>query len=429
MINTPGFTTSAHTLPNGLLVLAREVHHAPIATCWIWYRVGSRHETRGGAGLSHWVEHLLFNGTPRIPKGMIKRLIARYGGISNGFTANDYTAYFATVPSDRIDLVLQIEADRMVNTQFDPDDVEHERKVIIAERAGYENAPTWWLREAVLATAFQIHPYRNPVIGATRDLQAITRDDLERHYQTYYQPQNAVLVLVGDFATGTIMRQVEHAFAGVPVGPPLPPAWPIEPAQQEQRRTVVHRPGPTPYVQLVYHTPDCRHPDFASLLLLDAILSGAKSPSFSTGAPTHCSARLYRALVETQLATIARSSYYPTHDPRLFELIATVQDGCMAATVEAALIGEIERIQQDGVSEMELLTVRKQLRALLAYAGERVASQARLLGMWAMLDSYTRGERLLDELRAVRADDVRQVAQTYLVERHRTIGHFLPAQR
>jgi zinc protease len=429
MIHNPESTTSAHTLPNGLLVLTREVHHAPIATCWVWYRVGSRHEARGGTGLSHWVEHLLFNGTPRIPRGMIKRLIARYGGTSNGFTANDYTAYFATVPADRIDLVLQIEADRMVNTQFDPDDVERERKVIIAEREGHENAPTWWLREAVLATAFQIHPYRNPVIGAKRDLHAITRDDLERHYQTYYQPQNAVLVLVGDFATGTIMRQVEHAFAGVPNGPPLPPARAVEPAQQEERRTVVHRPGPTPYVLLVYHTPDCRHPDFAPLMILDAILSGAKPPSFSNGTQTNRSARLYRVLVETQLAASASSHYFPTYDSRLFELRATVQDGCMGATVEAALIGEIERIQQDGVSELELLTVRKQLRAQLAYAGERVASQAWRLGMWAMLDSYTRGERLLDELRAVRPDDVRQVAQTYLLERDRTIGHFLPTQR
>src|SRR4029078_8494910 len=140
--------------------------------------------------------------------------------------------------------------------------------VSIAERAGHENTPTWWLHEAVLATAFQIHPYRTPVIGAKRDIQAITRDDLERHYQTYYQPQNAVLVLVGDFATDTIMRKVEHAFEGVPGGLPLPSVRTVEPAQQEERRVVVCRPDPVQYVQVVYRTPDCRHPDFAPLMML-----------------------------------------------------------------------------------------------------------------------------------------------------------------
>jgi zinc protease len=429
MIQTSVPTTIAHTLPNGLLVLTREVHSAPIATCWVWYRVGSRHEACGLTGLSHWVEHMLFKGTPSIPRGMIKRLIARHGGSSNGFTSNDYTAYFATVPADRIDPVLWIEADRMVNTCFDPDDVEHERMVITAERERHENAATWWLCEAVLATAFQVHPYRTPVIGAKWDLRAITRDDLEQHYRTYYQPNNAVLVLVGDFATDTIMRKVEYAFAGLPGGPPLPPVRTVEPAQQEERRVVVCRPGPGQYVQVAYRTPDCRHPDFAPLMMLDAILSGAKPPSFSNGTQTNRSARLCRALVETQLAASASSHYFPTYDSRLFELRAAVQDECMAATVEAALITELARIQQDGVSDMELLMVSKQLRAQLAYAGERVISQAWLLGVWAMLDTYTRGQRLLDELHAVRADDVQRVAQTYLIERHRTIGHFLPTQR
>jgi zinc protease len=426
MIQTPVRTTIAHTLPNGLLVLIREVHHAPTATCWVFYRVGSRHEAGGLSGLSHWVEHMLFTGTPRIPRGMIKHLIARHRGRSNAFTSNDHTAYFATLPANRIDRVLQIEADRMVNTRFDPHDVEHERIVIMAEREGHENAPRWWLRDAVLATAFQVHPYGNPVIGTQHDLQAIARDDMERHYQTYYQPRNALLVLVGDFATDTIMRQVEYAFADVPSGPPLTSVRIVEPAQQEQRRVVVSRPGPAQYLQVVYRAPDCRHPDFAPLLLLDAVLSGAKPPSFGTGVPTHRSARLYRALIETQLASIARSNYYPTYDARLFELRVTVQEGCTAARAEGALTEEIERIQQDGVSELELLRVRKQLRAQLAYAGERVTSQAWRLGMWAMLDTYTRAEWLLDELWAVRVDDIQRAAQTYLVERHRTSGQLLP---
>lgn len=414
------------TLPNGMLVLTREVHSAPVATCCVWYRVGARNETPGTTGISHWVEHMLFKGTPNIPKGEMDRLIARNGGTFNGFTSQDYTAYFETLPADRLELGLQIESDRMVNSLFDPAEVDSERTVIISEREGHENDPEWWLSEAVMAATFQAHPYRNEVIGWKSDLRAITRDELYAHYQTYYMPNNAVLVVVGDFDTNALMRKVERYFGDLPVGPAIPAVRGEEPEQQGERRVVVRRPGPAEYVQIGFHTPDCKHPDFAPLVILDAVLSGAKGMGFGGGAQTNRSARIYRALIETQLAAYAGSGFRAMHDPYLFELDATVQQGHSAAEIEAALLREVEKIQQDGVEPAEMAKVIKQARAQMAYSSESVTQQALRLGMWEVLDRYGRLDTLLDELAAVTAADVQRVAQTYLTERGRTVGHFVP---
>jgi zinc protease len=279
-----------------------------------------------------------------------------------------------------------------------------------------------------MASAFQMHPYRHEVIGWKSDLRAITREDLFNHYQTYYMPNNAILVLVGDFETDALMHKVQRYFGDLPVGPRIPPFRAEEPEQQGERRVVVRRPGPAEYIQIGYHTPSCRHSDFAALVLLDAVLSGAKGMGFGGGAQTHRSARIYRALVETQLASYAGSGYRAMRDPYLFELDANVQAGHSAAEVEAALIGEVERIQQDGVDAAEMTKVVKQARAQMAYSSEGVTQQALRLGMWEVLDSYQRLETLLDELEGVSAADVQRVAQTYLIERYRTVGHFIPLE-
>ncbi|HEU5013005.1 MAG TPA: pitrilysin family protein [Roseiflexaceae bacterium] len=420
--------TVAHRLPNGMLVLLREMRAAPVATCWVWYRVGARNETPGTTGISHWVEHMLFKGTPNIPKGAMDRLIARNGGTFNGFTSYDYTAYYETLPSDRIELGLQIESDRMVNSLFDPAEVDSERTVIISEREGHENDPEWWLSEAMMAATFQIHPYRNEVIGWKSDLLAMTRNELYNHYQTYYMPNNAVLVLVGDFETDAMLRKVETYFGDLPTGPIIPAVRSVEPAQQGERRVTIRRPGPAQYVQISFHAPNCRHEDFAPLVILDAILSGAKSLGLGGGGQTNRSARIYRALVETQLAAYAGSGYRATIDPFLFDFDATVNDGHTADEIERALLAEVDKVQQDGVTEAEMAKVIKQARAQVAYSSESVTNQAMQLGMWEMLDSYRRPETLLDELSAVTAADVQRVAQTYLVENNRTVGYFIPSE-
>ncbi len=415
-----------HRLPNGMLVLLREAHAAPVAASCVWYRVGSRNETPGTTGISHWVEHMLFKGTPNIQKGEMDRLIARNGGSFNAFTSYDYTAYYETLPADKIELALQIESDRMVNSLFEPDEVESERTVIIAEREGSENDPESWLGEAMMATSFQFHSYRNPIIGWKSDLNAITRDELYQHYQTFYMPNNAILVMVGDFDSAEMLRKIEDAFGGLPAGPALPQVRVKEPEQQGERRLSIRRTGAAEYLSMSYHVPDCRHPDFAPLVILDAVLSGAKSMGFGGGAQTNRSARIYRGLVETQLAAYAGSNFRPSIDPTLFDFDATVQEGHTAAEVETAFLTEIDKIQQDGVSDAEIAKVIKQVRAIVAYGGESVTSQALQVGMWEVLDSYQRRNTILDDLRAVTPGDIQRVAQTYLVEQNRTVGVFTP---
>jgi zinc protease len=418
----------AHTLSNGLLVLTKELHTAPIATCWVWYRVGSRNEPGGHTGISHWVEHMLFKGTPTIGRGELDRMVARNGGTFNGFTGVDYTAYYETLPADRIELALQIESDRMVNALFDPKEVERERTVILSELEGYANYPETWLDEAVRAAAFTAHPYHNPVIGYANDLHHMNRTDLYQHYQTFYMPNNAVLVLAGDFQTGGMLAQVERYFAHLPVGPALPKMHAVEPEPQGERRVVIRRPGPAHYVQIGFLATDCRGADFMPLTVLDAVLSGPGGLTGGGGGQTNRSARIYRALIETELASSASSYYRPSIDPHLFEFEATARENQPIETVEQALLHEIEKIQQDGISKDELAKVRKQVRAQFAYANETISNQAMALGMWEVLDSYQRVATLLDELNAVQVADVQRVAQTYLNKRRRTIGYFIPTE-
>ncbi|HRV91334.1 MAG TPA: pitrilysin family protein, partial [Anaerolineae bacterium] len=232
-----------YKLENGLRVLLKPVHTAPVVSNWIWYRVGARNEQAGKTGISHWVEHMMFKGTPTFPKGRIMLEVNRNGGVLNGFTSQDYTAYFETLPADRLDLGLRIESDRMANALIDPDEVTSERTVIISEREGHENNPAWALHEEVKATAFHVHPYGTMVIGWKDDLHQITRDDLYHHYKMYYGPHNAVLVIIGDIEVDRVRERIGELFGPIPAGPTPPPVSIREPAQQSERRVVIRRPG------------------------------------------------------------------------------------------------------------------------------------------------------------------------------------------
>ncbi|PWH13124.1 MAG: insulinase family protein [Ardenticatenia bacterium] len=416
-------------LPNGLKVLVRPVHSAPVATCWVWYRVGSRNEIPGRTGISHWVEHMMFKGTPTFPKGSIMRLINKNGGHLNGFTSEDYTAYFETLPSDRIDLALRIESDRMANSVFDPAEVEAERTVIISERQGDENFPEFLLNEEVTALAFRAHPYRHQVIGWKEDLWRITRDELWTHYRTYYGPHNAVLVVVGDVAPSALLKRVEELFGGIPAGESPPPVIAREPPQTSERRVVLRRPGTAQYFLAAFHVPEARHPDSFPLMVLEAVLSGASPMSITGGAtPTHRSARLYRALVETELAVRAGCNYSFNIDPGLFLFSATVRDGRSLEEVETAIWEQIKRLQDEPVSADELQKTQKQARAQFAYALESVSNQGFWLGLMEMVDTHRSFDTLLDQLAAVTAADVQRVAQTYLTETNRTVGWFVPTE-
>ncbi|MBC7256238.1 MAG: insulinase family protein, partial [Chloroflexi bacterium] len=196
------------TLDNGLEVILKEVHAAPIISTWLWYRVGSRNELGGDTGISHWVEHMLFKGSARFPKGEIMRAVDRLGGYINAMTSHDFTVFYTTLPSAHAELALEIEADRMASAKFAPAEVEAERTVIIAEREGGENEPSYMLAEEVCASAFRVHPYHHQTIGWKEDLLRLTRDHLYAHYRRYYLPNNAILVVVGDFDTEDWLKRI-----------------------------------------------------------------------------------------------------------------------------------------------------------------------------------------------------------------------------
>jgi zinc protease len=412
-----------YKLDNGLQVLLKPIHTAPIVSNWVWYRVGSRNEQPGKTGISHWVEHMMFKGTPTFPKGSIMLEVNRNGGVLNGFTGQDYTAYFETLPADRLDLGLRIESDRMANSVIDPAEVESERTVIISEREGSENNPEWALYEEVMATAFRVHPYGHMVIGWKEDLRSITRDGLYQHYKMYYGPHNAVLVVVGDIDVDWVRGRIDELFGPIPAGPTPPPVQLKEPPQQNERRVMMRQPGTTAYFQSAYHTCTGTHGDAFPLIIMEAILSGV---SFGGGSPTHRSARLYRALVETEIATHANAYYQPSINPDAFRFYGTIRDGHSLAEFEAALDAEIERLRQEPVSADELAKVRKQVQAQFAYTLERVSSQAQWLGLMEMLDDWRRFDTIVDNLSAVTAEDVQRVAEKYFQPSNRTVGWFEP---
>ncbi len=413
------------TLSNGLVVLIQEAHAAPVATFWVWYRVGSRNESPGLTGISHWVEHMLFKGTPSHPPGTLKRLIQRLGGLWNGFTSNDYTAFFEVLPAEHINVAVRLEADRMINTPFEAAVVDGERTVIISEREGYENFPQHYLTEEVEAIAFKMHPYRQPVIGWKSDLRAITRDDLFAHYRTYYHPGNAIAVAVGDFDAGKIAKTVAETFGAIPAGPRPPAVRTVEPVQEGERRVVVRRPGGTAYVQMAFHTPEAAHPDMPGLLVLDGILSGFKGITFRDWAGSR-SSRLYRALVEGGLASEVASFIGANFDPSLFWISATARSGIDPARIEAVVDEQIARLQDAPVGVDELVRVLRQARANVAFGRDGVQRRARALGALAAIDRPQLLDELADQIERVTPDEVTRVAGMYLDHRRRTVGWYVP---
>ena len=413
-------------LGNGLTVLLKEVHAAPLVSMWVWYRVGSRHERPGITGISHWLEHMMFKGTRRFPGEESERLIARDGGVRNAMTWIDWTAYFETLPSDKIDYALRLEADRMRHAQFSSAEVESERTVVISERQGSENNPAFRLAEEVQNTAFRVHSYHHEVVGDMADLQRMTGDDLRHHYRRYYAPDNAVVVAVGDFQTRPMLARLKELFGRHTAQASEPVVTRPEPDQHGERRLTLHGEGETSYLEAAYHVPNATHPDFYPLVALDSILGGAGSLNPFGSGTSNKSSRLYKALVDTGLAAGVSGNLTPTVDPYLYSIFAVAREGRSPAEVERALDAEIDRVRTEPVEEAELAKALKQARAFFAYDTESVTRQGAWLGITEMFGTYEWFDKHLDRLAAVTTADVQRVAQAYLVKTNRTVGHFIP---
>jgi zinc protease len=420
-------THSEHILSNGLKIILKEIHTAPLVSSWIWYRVGSRDETSGRTGISHWVEHMQFKGTPQFPASSLDRDISRDGGIWNAFTFLDWTAYLETMPADKIDLGLRLEADRMSKSLFEEKEVSSERTVVISEREGNENEPLFLLGEAVQQAAFRVHPYHHEIIGDLLDLQSMNRDDLYNHYRTYYMPNNAIIGVAGDFKAGEMLARIQELFEPIPAGPvPARLARP-EPAAKGEHQLTVEGPGETTFLEISYHAPPGNDPDFLVLTVLDSLLAGPSGLSiFGGGGLSNKTSRLYRALVEKELAVGVGGSALTTVDPYLYSISMTVHPDRKPGQVLSAFDAEVKRIQDEPVPVEEISRAIKQARALFAYQSENITSQAAWLGHAEMFASYDWFLTYLEKLSKVTPVAIQTAAQKYLRSQNRVVGTYVP---
>ena len=415
------------TLENGLKVLLKEIHSSPIISHWVWYRVGSRYEIAGKTGISHWVEHMQFKGTPKFPPGVLDRAISRDGGTWNAFTHLDWTTFFETVPADKIDLPLDLESDRMVNSIYTTEEVDSERTVIISEREGNENEPLFRLDEAIQTAAFDTHPYRNEVLGSIADLHAIQRDDLYSHYQTYYNPANAIVAISGDFDTEKMLEIVKKKYASIPGHPVPQTSIKMDALLQEEKQVEVKGPGETTYLELTWRAPAATDNDFFVLTVVDSLLTGPTSLNmFGGGGISNKTSRLYQKLVEKELAVSVVGSLQATMDPFLYNITITVRPDRKWDEVLAAVDSEIKRLLDTPVTRAEIDRAVKQARALFAYGSENITNQAFWLGYSEMFANYDWFLNYVDRLNIVTPEIMLDTAQRLLPSLRRVTGVYLP---
>jgi len=407
-------------LPNGLKVLLKEEHKAPVVTFQIWYKVGARNEKLGTTGMSHLLEHMMFKGSKKYGPKQFSQVVQRNGGNDNAFTGKDYTAYFENFASDRIAISLDLESDRMQNLLLDPKEFLSERDVVKEERRmRTDDDPTNTMVEQMTAAAFIAHPYQWPVIGWMADISNITRDDLAEHYHRYYAPNNATIVVAGDFDTKTLLPLIEKYFGQIPQGPAVPKVGAVEPPQLGERRIIVKKQAELPAVFAGYHTPDIKHADSFALEVLQGILSSGKS------------SRLYKALVyEKQLALYAGGDYDNiANDPNLFYVYAGVMPGKTTDEVEKALYAEIEKLKTVPAAEEELQKAKNQIESSFIMGQDSIFYQAMLLGQFETVANWKMLETYVERIRAVTKEDVMRVAQQYFTEDNRTVGILVPLKK
>jgi zinc protease len=405
------------TLGNGLRVLLLEDHRSPVVSFQVWYRVGSRNELPGATGIAHFLEHMMFKGTPTYARGRFSQVVEQSGGRDNAFTSQDVTSYFVDISVDKLDGILELEADRMHNLLLAPEEITSERQVVMEERrTRTEDDPGGALGEEISSVAFQAHPYGAPVIGRMVDLERITPAEITAFYRTYYVPNNAIVTAVGDFDAPELLRRIERAFGPIPRGPDPPKVLAIEPPQTGERRVTVTREAQLPVVYIAYHVPNNRSEDAPALELLSAVLAGGRA------------SRIYRHLiVERQLALNAGGDYsYFSLDPNLFWFWATPLPGQTPAALEESLLDEMRQLQRAPVSEEELARAKNQLEAGFVFQQDSVHSRATVLARFELIGGYRLQDQFLPRIRAVTAADLMRVANAYFAGNGKNVGILIP---
>jgi zinc protease len=417
------------TLPNGLTVLSKEIHTAPVVSVQVWYRVGSRNESPGQNGISHQLEHLLFKGTRDRPI-QFGRLFSALGSASNAFTSYDMTAYFGTVSSDKLEALLTLESDRMRNALINDEQLTSEKRVVISELQGYENSPDYRLSLAVMKHAFPDRAYGLPVGGTKSDVQRFTLEQVRNYYQKYYDPSNAVLVVTGDFKPNELSTLVQKTFGTIPKisaeaalnanqfsSDTKIDAAVIASPKAQTKPILLREPGSAPLIESVYPLPDIKHPDIPALDVMDVILSAGRN------------SRFYQTIVEPGLASGINSYTSSMIEPGWYNISATVAPGQKTAAVDQVLLKTLQDLRDKTVTADELQRAKNQLMATFVLGNRDIDSQASQLAYnHVVAGDYRYSDRYLEAIQKVTVADVQRVAKEYLAPERRTVGYFEPTR-
>jgi zinc protease len=406
-----------HVLDNGLKVLLLEDHKSPAVTFQVWYRVGARNEKDGKSGLAHFLEHMMFKGTPTTGPEEYSRIIAKNGGRTNAFTSSDVTVYFATMSREKIGIEIELEADRMANALLGDQYFEPEKKVIQEERRmRTDDNPISALSEATSAVAFTVHPYRRPVVGWMQDILALTRQDLVDFYKLYYAPNNAYIVMVGDFSSPEMLSKIKTAFGKIPRGPEPPKVSIEEIEQRGERRLILKKEAELPFVLNFYHAPNLKSADSFALDLLTVVLAGGKS------------SRLYHDLVYQKRLVRGIDADYSgiSIDPAGLSIYAQLLPGIEPATVEREIERGIEKVKSELIAERELQKAKNQVEAAFVFAQDSIFGQAMKIGYYEAVGGWRQMDSYLDGIRKVTREEIRRVARQYLGQDRRTVGTLIP---
>jgi zinc protease len=417
-VTPPPIEVRTHQLANGLEILLHEDHSVPVVNLQVIYHVGAKNERPGRTGFAHLFEHIMFKGSANVAPEEHKIYVESVGGRYNAGTDFDRTVYFETFPANYLERFLWLEADRMRSLDVSQENFVSERDVVKEERQlRVETPPFGRLFQIVLDKTFTTHPYRILPIGKVEDLNAASLEDVREFHRTYYVPNNATIVVAGDFDGAQVLKWIEKYFGPIPQGKPVPREIAAEPAQTAERRTVAYDANaPLPAIMLTFHVPEAGHPDLYALEVASNILSAGQS------------SRLYREMVyEKQMAVAAGGQAVVLEDPGVFFFFTILQGGHAPEEGEKTLLAEIEKLQTQKVSAEELEKSKNQIVSGLVFGRQTAQEKADAIGYAAtILDDVSLVDRQLPLYQKVTAEDVQRVAQKYFRPENRTVVHMLP---
>ncbi len=400
-------------LKNGMKFLVVEDNSIPNANMYLFYKVGSRNEYQGITGLSHFFEHMMFNGAKKYGPKMFDQTMEFNGGANNAYTREDVTVYTNWFPSSATEIIFDLEGDRISSLSIDPKIVESERGVVLSERStGLENSPWQLLFQTAQGVAFLEHPYHWPVIGYEDDMKNWKQEDLERYFKMYYAPNNCVTVISGNVKFDEIKKLAEKYIEPIPAQPEPPKINIVEPPQTGERRVMMQKDVATPYLGIAWHVPNAKHDDYYALTILGDILASGRS------------SRLYSSLVDKQqLATQIFTNFSESFDPTLFIIAGVAAKNVNETDLEKAIYEELEKIKKDGISETELQKIKNQ--KLMEFYGqvETINGKSNNIGTYEVF--FGDYKKMFDAPAAfnkVTADDIKRVATKYFTKINRTVG-------